>query len=50
MMNTKIVKKQGAKLLANLSLKIGKISGNSACCYIFHQPKMPEALKKRKKS
>lgn len=34
---------------ANLSLKLGKMSADSACCYIYHQPKMPEALKKMKK-
>lgn len=38
-----------AKVLANTSLKLGKITMDSACCYIFHQPKMPEALKKMKK-
>lgn len=43
-------KNQVAKLLAGVSLKVGKISADSACCYIFHQPKMPEALKKIKKS
>ena len=43
-------KNQVAKLLADVSLKVGKISADSACCYIFHQPKMPEALKKIKKS
>mgnify|MGYP000319028714 CR=1 FL=1 len=45
-MNSKNVKKQSAKALANVSLKLGKMSADSACCYIFHQPKMPEALKK----
>ena len=32
-----------------LSLKLGKMSADSACCYIYHQPKMPAALKKMKK-
>lgn len=40
---------QLAKVLANVSLKLGKMSADSACCYIYHQPKMPEALKKMKK-
>lgn len=47
-MNSKNVKKQSAKLLANVSLKIGKQSADSACAYIYHQPKMPAALKKMK--
>lgn len=47
-MNTKKMKNQSAKALANVSLKLGKISADSACCYIYHQPKMPEALKKKK--
>ncbi|WP_122643935.1 cyclic lactone autoinducer peptide [Luxibacter massiliensis] len=47
-MNSKNVKKQSAKLLANISLKIGKMSADSACAYIYHQPKMPEELKKMK--
>ena len=36
-MNSKNVKKQSAKALANVSLKLGKMSADSACCYIFHQ-------------
>ena len=48
-MKSKNVKVQSAKMLANTSLKLGKMSADSACCYIFHQPKMPEALKKMKK-
>ena len=48
-MNSKNVKKQSAKALANVSLKIGKISSDSACCNLFHQPKMPETLRKMKK-
>lgn len=46
MKNKKI--NQPAKVLANISLKIGKISADSACFYIYHQPKMPDALKKMK--
>lgn len=48
-MNTKNVKIQSAKVLANVSLKIGKLSADSACAYIFHQPKMPVEVKKLKK-
>ena len=48
-MNSKNVKKQSAKALANVSLKLGKMSADNACCYIFHQPRIPEALKKMKK-
>jgi len=47
-MKSKNVKNQPAKALANVSLKLGKVSADSACCYIFHQPKMPDALKKMK--
>ena len=38
-MTMKNVKAQSAKALANVSLKLGKVSVDSACCYIFHQPK-----------
>ena len=48
-MNMKNVKAQSAKALANVSLKLGKVSVDSACCYIFHQPKVPKDLKKLKK-
>ena len=48
-MNSKNVKKQSAEALANVSLKLGKMSADSAYCYIFHQPKMPETLRKMKK-
>ena len=43
------LKNQYAKVLANVSLKLGKFSADSACAYIFHQPKMPEGLKELKK-
>lgn len=48
-MKLKKVKNQSAKALANVSLKLGIMSADSACCYIYHQPKMPEALKKMKR-
>ena len=48
-MKSKNVKLEPAKVLANVSLKLGKISANSACTYIYHQPKMPMELKALKK-
>ncbi len=48
-MKSKNVKAQPAIILANVSLKLSKMSADSACCYIYHQPKMPEALKTMKK-
>lgn len=39
-------KTQLAKILANVGLKLGKMSANTACSYIYHQPKMPKELKK----
>lgn len=49
-MKSKNAKIRTAKILANVALKFGKMSADSACCYIYHQPKMPEALKKMKNS
>lgn len=48
-MKSKNVKLQSAKVLASVSLKLGKISADSACAYIYHQPKMPAELKALKK-
>lgn len=48
-MKSKNVKLQSAKILASASLKLGKFSADSACAYIFHQPKIPEELKELKK-
>lgn len=48
-MKSKNVRLEPAKVLANVSLKLGKISANSACAYIYHQPKMPMELKALKK-
>ncbi|TGY86903.1 cyclic lactone autoinducer peptide [Petralouisia muris] len=39
------IKFKSGRALAALSLKLGKISADSACAFIYHQPKMPEALK-----
>lgn len=49
MKNENVITKP-AKTLANISLKLGKISANSACAYIFHQPKIPKELKALKKN
>ena len=48
-MKIKNEKLQLSKVLADVSLKIGKISADSACGYIFHQPKMPAELKNLKR-
>lgn len=48
-MKNKNMKAQSAKALASVSLKLGKISADSACVYLFHQPKMPAGLKELKK-
>jgi cyclic lactone autoinducer peptide len=48
-MKNENIKLQSAKALANASLQFGKVSANSTCIYIFHQPKMPDELKKLKK-
>lgn len=49
-MKLKNVKSQSAKVLAKVSLKVGKMSANSACAYIYHQPKMPDGLRELKKN
>lgn len=49
-MKSKKIQIEPAKILAAASMKMGKMSANSACCYIYHQPKMPDALKKVKNS
>ena len=48
-MKIKNEKLQLSKVLADVSLKIGKISADSACTYIFHEPKMPAELKNLKR-
>ena len=48
-MKCKNVKSQSAEVLAKVSLKFGKMSANSACAYIYHQPKMPDGLRELKK-
>ena len=45
-MKSKNSKLLSAKILANVALKVGKMSANTTCSYIYHQPKMPKELKK----
>lgn len=45
----KNLKTQSAKLLADISLQFSRIAANGACCYIYHQPKMPDSVKKLRK-
>ena len=45
-MKSKTIKTQPAKILASVALKVGKISANTTCSYVYHQPKMPNELKK----
>lgn len=45
-MKSNNMKSSFAQVLANISLKLGKISVNSACLFVYHQPKMPSELKK----
>ena len=40
-MKLKDVKKQSAKMLASVSLKLGKMSADSACCYIRYGQSFP---------
>lgn len=46
--NIKGTKKENkiAGVLAETAKGLGKIAANSACCYIYHQPKLPDAVKK----
>ena len=44
-MKSKNVKIQPAKVLANVSLKLGKMSADSACVYIYHSLKCQKHLK-----
>lgn len=38
-----------ADILAKAAVSVSKMSANSRCCYIYHQPKMPNDLKKLRK-
>jgi hypothetical protein len=35
-----------AKILDSAAGKVAKVSGDSLCFYIYHQPKMPDNLEK----
>lgn len=48
-MKVEDLKFHSAKVMAGISLKIGKVSADSACSYLFHQPKMPAELKNLKR-
>lgn len=48
-MKVKDLKFHSAKMMASISLKMGKMSADSACSYLFHQPKMPAELKTLKR-
>lgn len=37
------------ELLAKAAISVSKMSANSRCCYIYHQPKIPKDLKKLRK-
>lgn len=43
------VKRQFAKVLANVALGLGIVAVNSTCCFIYHQPKIPGSLKEMRK-
>ena len=48
-MNVQNVKKQAAKTLADISLKLGTISADSVCCYIFPSAQNAERTEKNEK-
>lgn len=41
--------KKGANVLANLALEFSTMAANSRCICIYHQPKMPDAVRKLRK-
>lgn len=45
----KAVSNKAIKGLANCARSLAKISANSACLFISHQPKEPKALEELKK-
>ena len=47
-MKSKNIKYESAKALAMYLLKLGKVSTDTACAFIYHQPKLPKALKRVK--
>lgn len=50
MKNYKAMKVKSAKLLAKVVLEIGKMSVDSACFYICHQPEIPMILREMKRN
>lgn len=40
---------RGLKALSHIAMASAHAGANSACAFIFHDPKKPEALKKLKK-
>lgn len=44
-MKCKNMKYKISKNVAEMALKLAKLSVDGACIYIYHQPKIPEALK-----
>lgn len=49
MKTQKSITKLGLKLLERAALTSAHAGANSACSYIYHDPKKPEALNKLKK-
>ena len=41
--------KKFANVLAGMAMMFSIVAVNTRCVFIFHQPKMPEAMKKLKK-
>ena len=39
-----------AKVMAKAAMACSKMSANSRCVFIYHQPKMPDSMRKLKKS
>ena len=42
--------KKCANVLASVAMMFSILAVNTRCVFIFHQPKMPEAMKKLKKN
>lgn len=48
-MNKKNIKNRGAKVLGTLAKKVGEFTANTKCVCIYHQPEIPEGIKKMRK-
>lgn len=48
-MNKKNIKNRGAKVLGTLAKKVGEFAANTKCVCIYHQPEIPEDIKKMRK-